>query len=88
MLIFRLTILSKKINNAAFEAHLARSRTSSASTPGGLVDLVRERLGERRFYALAAAVREHEERATSWGLGLTAHDEELYRNLRLICGEL
>jgi hypothetical protein len=51
-----------------------------------LVELIRERLGERQFYALAAAVREHELNAAEGEV--EPHDEALYARLRLICGEL
>jgi hypothetical protein len=51
-------------------------------------ELVWERLGERRFYALAAAIREHEAAAREGSAELTEHDEALYARLRLICGEL
>jgi hypothetical protein len=53
-----------------------------------LTELVHEKLGERRFYALAKAVREHEERAAAFPHTIARHDEELYRRFRLICGEL
>jgi hypothetical protein len=44
---------------------------------------------ERRFYALAAAVRDHEAtaRRTTQGRGHRASDERLYLRLRQICGE-
>ena len=45
---------------------------------------------ERRFYALAAAVRDHEAsaRRSAPGRGHTrASDERLYLRLRQICGE-
>jgi hypothetical protein len=51
-------------------------------------ELVWERLGERRFYALAAAIREHEAAAREGSAELSEHDRELYARLRLICGEL
>jgi hypothetical protein len=51
-------------------------------------ELVWERLGERRFYALAAAIREHEAAAQEGSAELSEHDRELYARLRLICGEL
>jgi hypothetical protein len=51
-------------------------------------ELVQERLGERRFYALAAAIREHEAAARAGSAELSEHDRELYARLRLICGEL
>lgn len=56
-------------------------------------DAVTRRNMERRFYALAAAVRDHEaaSRRTSPGSVRTgaggARDERLYRRLRQICGE-
>ena len=50
-----------------------------------LVELIQERLGEKQFYALARAVREHEQSADG---DLEPHDEALYARLRLICGEL
>jgi hypothetical protein len=53
-----------------------------------LTELVHEKLGERRFYALAAAVREHEARAAAFPHTIGRHDEILYERLRLICGEL
>jgi hypothetical protein len=51
-------------------------------------ELVQERLGERRFYALAAAIREHEAEARAGSADPSEHDHELYARLRLICGEL
>jgi len=51
-------------------------------------ELVQERLGERRFYALAAAIRQHEAEARAGSSDLSEHDRELYARLRLICGEL
>jgi hypothetical protein len=51
-------------------------------------ELVWERLGERRFYALAAAIREHEGSARAASAELSDHDRALYAQLRLICGEL
>ena len=51
-------------------------------------ELVWERLGERRFYALAAAIREHEAAARKGCTELSDHDRALYARLRLICGEL
>jgi hypothetical protein len=51
-------------------------------------ELVWERLGERRFYALAAAIREHEAAARDGSTEISEHDEALYARLRLICGEL
>jgi hypothetical protein len=51
-------------------------------------ELVWERLGERRFYALAAAIREHEAAAREGSAEISEHDRALYSRLRLICGEL
>ena len=51
-------------------------------------ELVWERLGERRFYALAAAIREHEAAAREGTAEISEHDRALYARLRLICGEL
>ena len=51
-------------------------------------ELVWERLGEKRFYALAAAIREHEAAAREGSAELSEHDSALYARLRLICGEL
>jgi hypothetical protein len=62
--------------------------TATATQQSPLTHLVQERLGERRFYALAAAIREHEADARSQAGELSEHDEELYRELRRICGEL
>lgn len=56
-------------------------------------DALKQRNMERRFYALAAAVREHEadSRRASQGSVRTgpaaARDERLYRRLRQLCGE-
>jgi hypothetical protein len=80
-------LLTKSINKTLFESHEARSRSSADSTPGSLVNLVHERLGERRFYALADEVRRHRAEAERDG-GVTPEDEALYARLRLICGEL
>ncbi len=40
-----------------------------------------------RFYALAAAVRDHENSARRSGLASDPRDEHLYRRLRELCGE-
>jgi hypothetical protein len=50
--------------------------------------LVQRELHDRRFSALAAAVRDHEARARQLLVGVRPHDLELYRRLRQICGEL
>lgn len=62
--------------------------TTSRTEDSPLTYLVHERLGQRRFYALAAAIREHEAEALAEGGELSEHDAELHRQLRLICGEL
>lgn len=54
--------------------------------PGERDDLNRRNL-ERRFYALAAAVKDHEARAYRQGAEISRQDEELYRRLRQLCGE-
>ena len=51
------------------------------------LDPVNERkLAERRFAALAAAVREHEANVRRREFSLRAQDQALYRRLRQICG--
>jgi hypothetical protein len=44
-------------------------------------------LAERRFSALAAAVREHEARARRQVAGAKPHDIALYRRMRRILGQ-
>jgi hypothetical protein len=52
------------------------------------LDPVSERnLAERRFSALAAAVREHEASVRRREYSLRSQDAHLYRRLRQICGE-
>jgi hypothetical protein len=52
-------------------------------------DPVSERnLAERRFSALASAVREHEASVRRREYAMRAQDQALYRRLRQICGEL
>ena len=52
------------------------------------LDPVSERnLAQRRFSALAAAVREHEAKARRREHQLRPQDQALYRRLRQICGE-
>ena len=52
------------------------------------LDPVSERnLAERRFSALAAAVREHEASVRRRELSMRAADQALYRRLRQICGD-
>jgi hypothetical protein len=71
---------------------LATQQSTKSRTPAPrrewFNELVQERLGERRFYALAAAIREHEAAAREGSAELSGHDRELYARLRLICGEL
>jgi hypothetical protein len=49
-------------------------------------DLVKRNM-ERRFHALAAAVRDHEASVRRTAPASAARDERLYRRLRQICGE-
>ena len=52
------------------------------------LDPVSERnLAERRFSALAAAVREHEANVRRRELSMRPQDQTLYRRLRQICGD-
>ena len=50
-----------------------------------LVGAVQRRIMDRRFAALAAAVREHEARGSAQLVGTRPHDIALYRRLRQIC---
>lgn len=53
------------------------------------LDPVSERnLAERRFSALAAAVREHEAKVRRREFSMRPQDQALYRRLRQICGEV
>jgi hypothetical protein len=53
------------------------------------LDPISERnVAERRFSALAAAVREHEASVRWREYSLRAQDAHLYRRLRQICGEI
>ena len=52
-----------------------------------LVGMIQRQIAERRFSALAAAVREHEARATRNTIGARPHDVALYRRLRQIIAE-
>jgi hypothetical protein len=53
------------------------------------LDPVSERnVAERRFSALASAVREHEAAVRRREYAMRASDQALYRRLRQICGEL
>jgi len=52
------------------------------------LDPVSERnLAERRFSALAAAIREHEANVRRREYMMRPHDAALYRRLRQICGD-
>jgi hypothetical protein len=52
------------------------------------LDPVSERnLAERRFSALAAAVREHEANVRRREFQMRPQDQALYRRLRQICGD-
>ena len=48
---------------------------------------IERRLAERRFSALAAAVREHEASVRRREYSVRAQDTQLYRRLRQICGD-
>ena len=53
------------------------------------LDPISERnLAERRFAALAAAVREHEANVRRREYSVRSQDQALYRRLRQICGDL
>ena len=52
-----------------------------------LVGVIQRQVAERRFSALAAAVREHEARAGRHTVGARPHDVALYRRLRQIIAE-
>jgi hypothetical protein len=53
------------------------------------LDPVSERnLAERRFSALASAVREHEAAVRRREFTMRSSDQALYRRLRQICGEI
>jgi hypothetical protein len=53
------------------------------------LDPVSERnLAQRRFSALAAAVREHEAKVRRRDYKVRPQDQALYRRLRQICGEV
>jgi hypothetical protein len=47
---------------------------------------IERRLAERRFSALAAAVREHEANVRRREFQIRPQDQALYRRLRQICG--
>ena len=53
------------------------------------LDPVSERnLAQRRFAALAAAVREHEAKVRRRDFQVRPQDQALYRRLRQICGDV
>jgi hypothetical protein len=52
-----------------------------------VVGVVQRQIADRRFSALAAAVREHEARASAQPIGARPHDVALYRSLRQISAE-
>lgn len=51
------------------------------------MEAMNERNMERRFYALASAIREHESRTRAAAIEAPPEDERLYRKLRQLCGE-
>ncbi len=64
-------------------------------TPARLIEGTRKldpvserRLIERRFSALAAAVRDHEANVRRREMQMRPSDQALYRRLRQICGEV
>jgi hypothetical protein len=58
----------------------------SISTDTRLARQIRSDASDTRFQVLAAAVREHEERARRHLLGVRPYDDTLYRRLREIAG--
>ena len=48
---------------------------------------IERKVAERRFSALAAAVREHEASVRRREYGVRPQDSSLYRRLRQICGD-
>ena len=53
-----------------------------------LIGAIHRQIAERRFSALAAAVREHEARASRHTTGARPHDVALYRRLRQIIADV
>lgn len=45
-------------------------------------------MAERRFSALATAIREHEANVRRRGASVRPQDQQLYSRLRQICGEI
>jgi hypothetical protein len=71
---------------------MAQDATHSATGVNGrgdhkLIGVIQRQISERRFSALAAAVREHEARASRHTIGARPHDVALYRRLRQIIAE-
>jgi hypothetical protein len=62
--------------------------TTPTTMDSTVTRLVQRELHDKRFSALAAAVRDHEARARELLVGVRSHDLELYRRLRQICGQL
>ena len=62
--------------------------TTPATTEPDVTRLGQRQPHDERFSALAAAVRDHEARGRELLVGVRAHDLELYRRLRQICGKL
>jgi hypothetical protein len=52
-----------------------------------MTGLVQRELQERRFLALAAAIREHEARAAVHLVRERPHDQALYQRLRQLSGQ-
>jgi len=59
-------------------------RMTGSQIDQGVAGAVQQRIADRRFTALAAAVREHEARASGQTTGARPHDVALYRRLRQI----
>ena len=60
-------------------------------SPVWMIEGTREKLdpvAERRFSALAAAVREHEANVRRREFSMRPQDQHLYRRLRQICGDV
>jgi hypothetical protein len=71
---------------------MSQQATQGASGINGrgdhsLIGTIQRQIAERRFSALAAAVREHEAKASRHTIGARPHDVALYRRLRQIIAE-
>ncbi len=66
---------------------MTRSANLDRQSDRRLATLIQRQIAERRFSALAAAVREHEARASRHTVGARPHDVALYRRLRQIIAE-